>query len=166
MIQPLHLETVDGYLNLFFEFCDPKLTPKAIENDLPYKFMITRRKLFNETHEAYKADFYLHMAHNCVEVVLLLIGRDKKTMFSMFFDNSKLNTILHRQHGIMRNTKTHHETLSLYVMDRLTQDKRSKNLVFQLTSKDPKDLSPFLSKPPTGVVPACESLKESASPSK
>ena len=158
--QPSHLETLDGYLDLFFEFCDPKTPQKTVEEDLPYKLMITRRKLFNETHEAYKADFYLHMAQNCVEVVLLLIGRDKKTSTSMYFDNSKLNTILHRQHGIMRNTKTHHDTLSSYVIDRLTQDKRTKSLVFQLTSKDPKDLSPFLQKPPAGVISAGDALKD------
>lgn len=134
-----HIDSIETNLRKYFEFCDPYF-PNKFDEDLPYKFLITRRKLFNETREAYKADFYLHMSMNILEVALILIGKEKKLTCSLYFDNSKLNGILHRLHGIMRNSKAHQEALSSYVIDRLNQDKKTGIILFIPSEKDSKDV--------------------------
>lgn len=134
-----HIDTVEASIRKHFDFCDPYV-PNKSDEDLPYKFLITRRKLFNESREAYKADFYLHMSMNILEVALLLIGKEKKFTCSLYFDNSKLNGILHKLYGIMRNSKAHQEALSSYVIDRLGQDRKSGMIQFVPNAKDSKDV--------------------------
>jgi hypothetical protein len=151
------MESIEIYLKSLFEFTENTSPVKVRSEDSTeesFKFMISRRKLFNETREAYKADFYLHMSQNCVEVVLQLIGKDKRVSVSVYFDNSKLNAILHRHHGIMRNTKNHHDALSSYVIDRLQQDKKTGSIWFLPANKDPKDINALMREKPAGVISA------------
>ena len=122
--------------------------------------MVTRRKLFTDSHEAYKADFYMHMSLNCVEVVMTIVGREKRVTLPgggvvlLYFDNSKLNAILHRMHGIMRNSKVHHEALSSFIIDRLHQDKKTLCISFVPMAKDAKDTSPLFAHPPPLLISA------------
>lgn len=151
-----HRNTVETFQTQLFEFCDSSAPVAKAEDteNLPFKFMVTRRRLFNESHEAYKVDFYLHMAQNCVEAALQLIGKDKRPPIVFYFDNSKLNGILHRIHGPMRNSKIHHDTLSSFVIDRLQQDKKYGHISFVVAPKDPKDVSSVLIQKPASMMSA------------